>query len=338
MSVGRVIGYLVVFLMVPALIVVLSVGFTEAGKPAKELDCANGIDDDNDGKVDCLDPDCRKDAACSGDCEPTEDPEFSCSDGVDNDCDGLTDNFDPDCPNAPKCANSFSAWFRDTEPIGNPGELGYTPGDGVKSDDGRVYEDNVDKVMIVSFRFDTYTSRWNPNKTPPRKVRFDLSQFDKLGDCVPYGWGPGETAGPIVAVNVVFDNYYGGLDLCTLLAESESGRRDCSVGPGGTCWLPGNAQYDPALQSQAMVSLHMYFDNQDLSGRTLAFGGMRDSEGDWNPCGDRVVVTRVTENEWTIEGVNACLIGEGYSFVPVEQSPGEFSRPAPFQLTITEIP
>ena len=50
-----------------------------------ESECANGIDDDCDGAVDCIDTDCS--ASC------TE----VCSDGIDNDFDGLIDCDDLDC-------------------------------------------------------------------------------------------------------------------------------------------------------------------------------------------------------------------------------------------------
>jgi len=56
-----------------------------------ETSCTDGVDNDDDGLVDCADPDCACDPACA---PPTE---TSCSDGVDNDCDGLVDCDDPDC-------------------------------------------------------------------------------------------------------------------------------------------------------------------------------------------------------------------------------------------------
>ena len=56
--------------------------------PQKEI-CGNGIDDDDDGKVDSADPDCPPD------------PPFKrqCDDGKDNDADGLIDLADPQCHN-----------------------------------------------------------------------------------------------------------------------------------------------------------------------------------------------------------------------------------------------
>jgi hypothetical protein len=58
--------------------------------------CDNHIDDDNDGKTDCDDPDCKPFAVCGG-------TETQCNDGIDNDHDGLIDCADPDCANAPNC-------------------------------------------------------------------------------------------------------------------------------------------------------------------------------------------------------------------------------------------
>ncbi len=41
------------------------------GGPTTETSCSNGIDDDGDGQIDCSDPDCNGDPACTGgSCEP----------------------------------------------------------------------------------------------------------------------------------------------------------------------------------------------------------------------------------------------------------------------------
>ena len=82
--------------------------------------CGNGVDDDCDGKVDGLDPDCAEctpeakelcttacgsngTRSCSqegtwGACTP---PAEVCGNGVDDDCDGKVDSLDPDCPPPP---------------------------------------------------------------------------------------------------------------------------------------------------------------------------------------------------------------------------------------------
>ena len=57
------------------------------GDPSCVEDCGNGVDDDQDALADCLDPDCELDAAC----------EEICDDGVDNDGDGRFDCGDPYC-------------------------------------------------------------------------------------------------------------------------------------------------------------------------------------------------------------------------------------------------
>jgi hypothetical protein len=54
-----------------------------------EVDCTDGIDNENDGFVDCCDSECAADPACQR--------ETACSDGLDSDCDGLTDCDDLDC-------------------------------------------------------------------------------------------------------------------------------------------------------------------------------------------------------------------------------------------------
>lgn len=66
---------------------------------AHEVACANGVDDDNDTFVDCLDPDCVGMPACL----PPIPPETNCNDLLDNDGDGLVDCLDQDCFAAPAC-------------------------------------------------------------------------------------------------------------------------------------------------------------------------------------------------------------------------------------------
>lgn len=59
-----------------------------------ETDCANGLDDDLDFRIDADDCD------CPGERPPTE---VVCADRFDNDCDGATDCADSDCDNDPAC-------------------------------------------------------------------------------------------------------------------------------------------------------------------------------------------------------------------------------------------
>ena len=61
-----------------------------------ESDCGNRIDDDGDGLVDCLDPDCKADPACVVAAE-------NCGNRIDDDGDGLIDCADPDCTNHRLC-------------------------------------------------------------------------------------------------------------------------------------------------------------------------------------------------------------------------------------------
>ncbi len=58
--------------------------------------CGDGVDNDDDGDIDCADDDCDG----TEDCTETGD---ECSDDNDNDGDNLTDCDDPDCDNAPAC-------------------------------------------------------------------------------------------------------------------------------------------------------------------------------------------------------------------------------------------
>ena len=62
-----------------------------------EVDCFNQLDDDKDGLIDCLDPDCSFEADCV-----TE----ICNDQQDNEGDGLIDCLDPDCASDALCDTS----------------------------------------------------------------------------------------------------------------------------------------------------------------------------------------------------------------------------------------
>ncbi|WP_452225534.1 hypothetical protein [Lacinutrix chionoecetis] len=57
--------------------------------PIAEI-CSNGLDDDNDGFIDCDDFDC-------------ENFECNCNDSIDNDGDGSTDCDDSDCAGREGC-------------------------------------------------------------------------------------------------------------------------------------------------------------------------------------------------------------------------------------------
>ena len=72
--------------------------------------CTNGIDEDCDGYVDCMDRDCSCVGACAPfrtgcTCRGAENTNATCSDGIDNDCDGFTDcsttSVDFDCTTTP---------------------------------------------------------------------------------------------------------------------------------------------------------------------------------------------------------------------------------------------
>jgi hypothetical protein len=58
----------------------------------RETVCTDGLDNDDDGDVDCADDDCE----CSDE---------TCSDSVDNDDDGDIDCNDPDCDTTSPCTN-----------------------------------------------------------------------------------------------------------------------------------------------------------------------------------------------------------------------------------------
>jgi hypothetical protein len=55
-------------------------------------ECADGVDNDGDGRVDGNDPECA-----SGSTEAPQQPSGECADGIDNDGDGSIDGGDPEC-------------------------------------------------------------------------------------------------------------------------------------------------------------------------------------------------------------------------------------------------
>lgn len=85
-------------------------GTTCAQSVCVEVACSDGLDNDGDGKIDCLDPDCLGQACDAQDADKNcgldgRQPkqlacvkrEKNCSDGLDNDGDGKIDCADPDC-------------------------------------------------------------------------------------------------------------------------------------------------------------------------------------------------------------------------------------------------
>ena len=65
-------------------------------EPAAEVLCNNAQDDDEDGQVDCGDPDCAADPACT--------EVGQCTNAMDDDADGFIDCADSDCAADPACA------------------------------------------------------------------------------------------------------------------------------------------------------------------------------------------------------------------------------------------
>jgi len=74
--------------------------------PQGNASCSDGIDNDQDGAIDNLDPDCKEDASQGPNAA-------TCHDGIDNDRDGLIDDKDPDCQPPDPC----------TAQAGDPGLL-----------------------------------------------------------------------------------------------------------------------------------------------------------------------------------------------------------------------
>lgn len=74
---------------------------------AGESNCADGIDDEGDGRVDCEDPDCLRDPACAHllQNELPAVSESDCGNAIDDDKDGATDCVDEDCLSDAACAH-----------------------------------------------------------------------------------------------------------------------------------------------------------------------------------------------------------------------------------------
>ncbi len=102
--------------------VALSLGLTAtaaaqgAGDIAKEANCSDGKDEDNDTVTDCGDADCFADPACRPDGDP-ESTDARCSDWVDNDQDGYKDCDDSDCL-APTISVCKGSWRGKSRPAG----------------------------------------------------------------------------------------------------------------------------------------------------------------------------------------------------------------------------
>ena len=95
-------GYTLARLMTPLAIpaaLSLAIGLPacrEEDPPDTETNCTDGVDNDEDGDIDCDDGDCFEEPACTVAAYgmPFEE---ECDDGIDNDSDGLTDCADADC-------------------------------------------------------------------------------------------------------------------------------------------------------------------------------------------------------------------------------------------------
>lgn len=79
--------------------------------------CGNGKDDDNDGLIDCQDPDCSLFPVCQ--------IESDCGNGIDDDGDGFIDYYDGDCFDDPDNPNDYITIKPDCEaqPVGNVFEI-----------------------------------------------------------------------------------------------------------------------------------------------------------------------------------------------------------------------
>ncbi len=85
---------LIVFGIVLFLILSVAVPMISAGKKKKEKICNDGIDNDGDTDIDCLDKDCKRKNVCR---------EKKCGNGIDDDGDSDIDCADSNCKKKKKC-------------------------------------------------------------------------------------------------------------------------------------------------------------------------------------------------------------------------------------------
>jgi hypothetical protein len=95
--------------------------------------CDDGIDNDNNDFIDCMDPQCASDNNCN---EASE----TCDDGIDNDGDGGIDCVDPDCKHNPICPLET--------PVNLIGEHAYARAGWAIETAGDIDGDGLDDVLI----------------------------------------------------------------------------------------------------------------------------------------------------------------------------------------------
>jgi hypothetical protein len=106
--------------------------------PSQLPQCSDGIDNDKDGKIDILDPNCHIDGDLNKAYVPSHNsesnspgiilPDYECSDGIDNDKDGKIDILDPNCHidgdlNKAYVPSHNSEKNSPNIPIGNPNDV-----------------------------------------------------------------------------------------------------------------------------------------------------------------------------------------------------------------------
>ena len=74
-----------------------------SGDREEGVECTDRVDNDDDGFVDCDDPDCIGQRVCQ---TMAENSDERCSDNLDNDGDTLIDCDDPECSELHRCSGS----------------------------------------------------------------------------------------------------------------------------------------------------------------------------------------------------------------------------------------
>jgi hypothetical protein len=128
----------------------LIAAYPEPGEELTQASCQNGLDDDEDGLMDCQSLACRELGVCD---EHTMD---TCTDGLDDDGDGRIDRFDPSCfhlvpPVLERCATIAGTALDPEAPVERLGWIGpVSYADGAASHAGRDVITMGEDAVIVA--------------------------------------------------------------------------------------------------------------------------------------------------------------------------------------------
>ncbi len=294
-------GYLnknVLCLAALCVVIGLAMVTVQAKGPPTERKCANLVDDDGDGLVDCADPDCVDDPACTG--EPPE-----------------------------NCNLQFNGSFSIGAQVGkdewicnDDNDFHYCHGDQKVLMDSSI----ADGRALFTFESQTGPVKKNENE---RKAWINLQDFIEDSSS-PGCWiqeEPFATLDPFDSdcrdwsgtkqIKLAFYHLRGGLNLCDLCYGDGCGA-DCYMGHEYDVEqivqeLGGRRCDDGESSSKGAVGLYLNFfpvEGARLERMALIYN-TRWNGVDYCPNALPVVVERVDSGRWMIIGTKACLISGG---------------------------